>query len=197
MKNSILILVFLACFFTSFGQEKDSISLLETDSTWGKEIFHFPLGFAREINYTGVEEAIFPKGWGTVGGDEFWSYVFVWSIDIDTNLTTKDLEKHLKLYFDGVTETKQHGNKENGIYETTALFLQKNKTQHIGKIKTFDRFRTKKVLILNASVEQHYCKSKQKMNVVFRFSPKEFGHATWKKLNDIKLKADVCDAADK
>ena len=63
MKNNILIYLLLLTPLSLFGQEDQSPSLLETDTTWSKEIFHLPINFAKDINYEGIEDARFPKGW--------------------------------------------------------------------------------------------------------------------------------------
>ena len=197
-KVFLVVLIFLFTTIISFAQEAGTPPLLETDTAvWGKEDFKFPLGFAREIEYTGIEEAYFPRGWKILDSDDFWSYAFVWKIDRDTLLTEKELERDITMYFDGLMDMNRNGSKEAGILNSTTLFIQKGKFSdvsfYLGKVKTFDRFSTQKPMILHVSVEQSHCEETGKMIIFFRFSPKEFEHRIWKKLNTLKLSADVCD----
>jgi len=142
------------------------VFLLETDSTWGKEIFEFPIRFAQEIKYKGYEEARFPKGWSNPDTITFWSYAFAWKIE-----------------------------KERGVYipNTVALFIDKDKSQMVGKIRTFDNFRNKRLFTLNVLVEKKYCERTNASLVLFKFSPKEFGHEVWEILDEVKFREGICN----
>ena len=59
MKKIItLILLLFFCLLNSFGQIKKEQNIIKLDSTWGKELFPFPIRFAKNINYTGVAEVL-------------------------------------------------------------------------------------------------------------------------------------------
>lgn len=186
MRNIIFILSLLILSIGSFGQEPEKLSLLETDTTWQKEIFEFPIIFASQIRYTGFEDARFPKGWSDSTSNNFWSYAFAWKIEDAVDLTAKDLERDLKIYFDGLM------GKEN----TMTLFLEKDagkqKTSYIGKVHTFDNFRKKQMMTLNVKVEKIFCEEQKKRIILFRFSPKEFDHKVWLKLNEARLPVNIC-----
>ena len=47
---------------------------------WRGETIPFPLGFAPELAYQGVEELRFPPGFLDPGASHFWSYAFVWIV---------------------------------------------------------------------------------------------------------------------
>jgi len=196
MKNTFL-LVFIFLSITSFAQEKHEGKLLDSDTTWGVEEFVFPLGFAREIELTGVEEAYFPKGWSKVEHDDFWSYAFVWKVDLTEMLTEQELETDIELYFDGLQDMNQNGSKEVGIVKSTAFFIKTGEANGVstyaGKVRTFDRFSTKKPMTLNVLVEQSLCEETKKAIILFKFSPKTFEHAIWKKLEGVKSSEHICD----
>jgi hypothetical protein len=79
-------------------------------------------------------------------------------------------------------------------YATVTKIKQKNTiTFFKGKVKIFDRFATNKMINLNVLIESHYCKEKRKTTLLFKFSPKEFKHQTWKMLKKVKLKSDLCE----
>ncbi len=170
------------------------LELLVTD--WGKEIFHFPLHFAPTIDYDGIEEVVFPKNWINPDSTNFWSYVFVWSLENQDEVTPKELEKTLKLYFDGLMEVVNK-NPEAKIKPTRARFhLNKNPSDSIfvsGSLTIFDAFATQQPLDLNARVYSKFCSGDGKRILLFRFSPKPFDHAVWELLRTVRLRETVCE----
>jgi hypothetical protein len=184
----------------SFGQEQEaeklSERLLETDSTWGKELFQFPISFAQEINFKGMEDARFPKGWAKIESPEFWSYAFAWEVDADQPITKTALASSLQLYFDGLLGIDILRKNDANIQKTKALFIEKEAkaadSRYVGKLEIFESRITKKPMTLNVTIEQHYCKSSQKAVILFKFSPKDFDHNTWEKLSQVSLRKDLC-----
>lgn len=179
-------LLFLSFFMNA--QETEHKKLLET--TWGAELFTFPINFARGIPLDGYEEAIFPKGWATEESPEFWSYIFAWNVTAEVPLTSSNFEAYLEMYFDGLMDI---ANIKNGdtILPTNALFIKseevENKSQYTGKIRLYEGRYTKKMMILNVLATQYFCETEKKTVVVFRFSPAEFEKPIWNTMNSIKL----------
>ena len=175
---------------------KKDFNLLEADSAWGQEIFYFPISFAPDLNYKGFEDARFPKGWGNTESDEFWSYTFAWSIDLNTTLTEKDLQNDLQIYFDGLSNVV---NKDKGkeLPKTIAQLHKKpstnNQTQYKGTVDIYDAFKTKKPLKLNVVIEKYDCLEDNKTIIHFKFSPKDFENDVWNKLNGLRLRGNLCD----
>lgn len=187
MKNNIFVIVLLLLSLKLFGQEKSEFNLLETDSTWNQEVFHFPIPFAPEIKLEGFEDARFPKYWAKKDSADFWSYVFVWSINNSVEITSNFLESNIEKYFNGLM------NYQN----SAALFVKKNSSsknnKYVGKVKTFDALVTKTNMTLNVTAEHFYCKQSKKTYIFFKFSPQEFGVTIWDKLENVKFRADFCD----
>lgn len=176
--------------------DRDKLFLLKTEKTWGKEIFTFPLNFAGEIPYAGIEEAHFPKGWRDIDSPEFWSYAFAWKVDLRSTLTKKELETNLQRYFDGLMNVVNK-NQDLVLPKSIAKVEQeevKGASQFIGTIDVFDAFVTNKAMTLNLVVQQEYCEEEQQSILVFKFSPKGFQHDIWQTLEEIKLRDDFCDA---
>ena len=185
MKNISTIILFFFCSTFLLGQEKDHLFFLETDTTWRQEQFIFPIQHARDIDYKGVEDARFPVGWEDQDSPNFWSYVFAWDIEHDGEITPTELETDLQKYFSGLMrgkETNVQISKKNTI---------DNKTHYIGAVKTIDNFFTKEPMTLHVQADQIYCEEKKKSILLFKFSPKEFGHKVWKKLEEPKLPAEM------
>ena len=196
MKKYRLLTLLLFQTILIFGQEKQEVNLLTSATSWGKEIIQMPLHFAPEIPYKGVEELRFSPDWSKQESDGYWTYAFVWDVDLNKKLTATDLEKDLQYYFDGLMDGV---NKDKGkiLPKTIALFLKKENTtgasEFVGKLQIYNSFHTKDVMILYCTVEQYYCKEKQKSMVLFRFSPKEFTHPIWQKLETVQLREKPCE----
>ncbi len=175
---------------------KEDLYLLKTDKSWSKEVFIFPLNFAKDLDYEGTEEAHFPKGWRNPASPEFWSYVFVWNVKRSTELTAAELESNLQMYFDGLTNVV---NKNKDLVPPKAMADMHKKeainevSKFVGTIKIFDAFVTQKNMTLQVVVEKKYCEQKKKSIIFCRFSPKEFGHEIWRTLDEIKLRGNSCE----
>ncbi len=193
MKIIIITFLYITCFSISLVAQneskaaQDTLDLLVTDSIWGKEIFTFPIRFAQDINYKGIEEAQFPEGWSKKESPNFWSYVFVWDIEGDKVNSVKKLEADLKTYFDGLM------NSSNTITQFSRKESFSNISSYVGKVSFFDNLRTKEIISLNVHVEKQYCKKTDKSIIVFRFSPKEFNHKVWNTLEKVILRANACE----
>lgn len=179
------ILFYLIAFSVNLCAQAE-LDLLATDSTWKKEEFLFPLSFAPEIPFEGIEEARFPKKWADTTNAECWSYVFAWDIKRPSVLTERELEDNLQLYFDGLM----------GWQHTNALLLKTldlgETSNYSGKIKTFDAFFSKRTMTLNVSISVRHCNLRERSVVVFRLSPQIFEHEIWQKLNAVTLRAPDC-----
>ena len=197
MKSIILIISLLLHSIVMFGQEEQYLEVLQTDSTWTKEIIKFPLGFARDIKFEGFEDLRFPSGWSKQDNPNFWSYVWAWSINDVEGLTAHELENNIQLYFDGLMGINLKSNNEGNIQSTNAIFIKKETSdgisQYIGKVKTFDTRFTRKPMTLNVLVEQYYCEQKVRSIILFRFSPQAFGNDVWHTLSMVKRRANSCE----
>ncbi len=170
------------------------LELLITD--WGKEFFHFPLHFAEEIPYRGVEEVVFPRNWIKPDSVDYWSYVFVWALDNKQAVTAKELETNLKLYFDGLIGGLSRVDTTK-LIESTIQFQRsidpKDSVTFTGELNIFDGFATQKPLTLNARIYSSYCKERNQLILLFRFSPLAFDQPIWDKLRTVKVRSNVCE----
>jgi hypothetical protein len=194
--NKIIVISILFSFsIHSFGQKKEEINLIQADSTWGKEIIQIPFWFAPEINYIGHEDIRFAKGWEKIDSSGFWTYVFAWDMNLKTKPTTKFFEDNLKLYFDGLMKVVNEDSLLI-IPKTKAIFIEKEHKKGIttftGTVETYDAFTTKKMILLNVTIECYYCKKTKTFIPLFRFSPKDFNHEAWEMLNQVTLRPTIC-----
>lgn len=165
--------------------------LINIDSTWGKEIFYFPLHFAKDIRLKGFEEAVFPKGWNDTESPNFWTYAFAWHTHLSTELTSVQLENYLKKYYDGLM---QDVNKDKDlVLPKTIVEIHKNKDSTFkGTLIIYDAFVSKKTLNLNIHVSQKHCKEKNKSVVFFKISPKALDSKIWDNLENLNLLENIC-----
>ncbi|WP_435678475.1 hypothetical protein [Patiriisocius sp.] len=191
----ILIMLTIASLIVN-AQESKVENILLTPQDWGHEHFTFPIGFAREIPLEGIEEAVFPKGWGNVDSPEFWSYAFVWEVDANTPLTSFQFEEYLQIYFDGLMNIRDLKNGAD-ILPTNALFIETSKIKNItnfrGKIRMYEGRYTKKMTNLNVLATQQFCEQEQKSSIIFRFSPTNFTVEIWRTLNNVTYKNNGCE----
>lgn len=193
MKNTIIILtsLLLFTFLDAVGQNKE-FNLIALDSTWGQEVLRFP---ARNMDYVGVGEVRFPpnRGWIQPKHPNFWSYTYAWSIQVNRKIKAKELTLNLVKYFNSLNriEMDDTSNPKKTKARVTKVKKKKSVTFFEGKVTIYDRFATKKMLILNVKIESHFCKKSQKTVLLFKFSPKDFKHKTWQMLNKIELKKEV------
>ncbi|PTX60532.1 hypothetical protein C8N46_106178 [Kordia periserrulae] len=195
MKNNILF-IFLWIALCAFAQAQQPNLLQIPDDSWQEEKIHMPLHFAPQIPYAGEEELRFSKDWSKQGTNGFWSYVFVWDIDLKALLTSQQLEIDMQYYFDGLMGVVNK-DKDKKLPKTIALFLEKeakeNYVSFVGKLQIYNSFHTKDVMVLNCTVQQFYCPKKQKSLVLFRFSPKEWNHPIWNELQTVTLTEKPCN----
>ena len=198
MKYFILTTALFLANLLAFAQEdtKEKMYLMQTDDeVWGKEIFQLPTGFAREMTLKGFEDASFPPEWSNPESPQMWSYIFAWSVASDSLITMQELEANLDLYFDGLMGAKKDS-MIDGKLPSTSLLVQTSSTEKAntftGKVRTFDRFRSNKMMTLNLLVEQSLCESSERVMIVFRFSPKALDHKIWEFLKTVPLRGDAC-----
>lgn len=188
-KLTITITVLILFSLSLIAQEQEYPILLDTDSTWTREVFPFPLGFAQDIVYKGYEEAHFPVGWSNQESPNFWSYAFAWYIDAESIPSKEELEANLQLYFTGLMNAV---NKEKDrILPKTSVELGlvegTGNPRFIGKVDTFDVFATKAPITLHVDIETYYCKEENSAIIFFRFSPKDYMQEVWLLLRALKL----------
>ena len=194
MKNKYIALItlLLLCSITTFGQ-KNEFNLIKLDSTWGQEALRFP---ARNMNYIGVGEVRFPpKGWIKPEHAFFWSYTYAWSINVNRKISEEELELDLVKYFNSLNKVDMDTTADKRFSSSKVTKTKRNKSTTFfkGYVKIFDRFATNQMITLNVLIESHYCKKNKRTLILFKFSPKDFNHETWKMLEKIKLRSKKCE----
>ena len=175
----------------SFSQIHKEPYLLVSDSLWTKEIFQFPIHFAKDIDYMGFEDARFPPHWAKQNHAQHWSYVFAWGINAPKSPSKRELQEKLTSYFDGLMNLV---NKDKSITvpKTRVELTSTQDFAYNDKVTFYDSFHSKTVRILNLLRDIHACAQQEKHFVVFRFSPKAFDAIIWNDLKAVQLRDDCC-----
>ncbi|RZN83534.1 MAG: tetratricopeptide repeat protein [Winogradskyella sp.] len=159
--------------------------LIDTPKGWRKEIIYFPLPFAKSLPYKGVEEIKFAKAWSDTTSEDFWTYTFVWHIENNQSFDEIKLQNDLEKYFNGIMYINEKDVSKSG--NSLALIVSKRKDNYIGKIKVYDAFFSKENIVLNVTIDIKQDANDETKYVLFKFSKKDFGHAIWEELKNIKI----------
>ncbi|WP_160114512.1 hypothetical protein [Aquimarina sp. AU474] len=193
MKISQIITIIGVCICVVNCKTVKTDNLLEAPDSWRQEVLEFPLLFARSLPYKGEEHIRFAEGWGDINSESYFSYVFLWSLDENPDLTITKIESDMNIYFTGLMKmgliTKFRFFKK--LPKTVASFKEEDKSFE-GIIEVYEAFFKKEMIILNTKISISYCNKQGKHFVYFRLSPKKFQDPIWDELHKVKVKFD-CD----
>ena len=158
---------------------------------WQKETIPFPLDFAKELPYSGVEELRFAPGMFKPAEDGYWSYAFLWWLDGRPKLGAAEIQSALKRYFAGLCTAV---GTEKGYAIDPARFAASihavpgkvTKAGHevhafAGTVDSYDAFATGQPIVLNVEVWVWDCGGKRAALVLA--SPKTGNAPIWKSLH--------------
>ncbi|WP_062058093.1 hypothetical protein [Aquimarina longa] len=185
-------LIIIILLFSQCKDQNKVENLLYIPNHWGNKISKFPLKFAPSLQYSGNEYICYTPEWKKEASSDYFSYVFLWDLNQDPQLSATKLESELEIYFDGVINTMSQNNKTSlkEISKSKAFFEKVNDSVYIGKILTYDLLATKKQIHLNSIVEYRQCKETNRHLVLFNISPKSPEHQIWKKLKKVRVTLD-------
>ncbi len=161
---------------------------------WRKETIPFPLDFAKDLPYSGVEEIRFAPGMFTPGERGYWSYAFVWWLNGHPRLGATDLQNALERYFAGLSTSvaKEKGfaiDPQRFVVSIQPLPGSPEKLGHpahrfTGTVDSYDAFTTGKPIVLNLEVWVWDCKDSGKRAAMVLASPADTGDPVWNSLRD-------------
>jgi hypothetical protein len=154
---------------------------------WRTETIPFPLEFAPDLPYTGLEELRFAPGMFDAESAELWSYAFVWWIGWDEPVDLGSLERHLVDYFRGLAKAVGEAREVEVPAEAgfEASVGDDGEGGFRGHAETFDAFVTRHQIRLNLSGRVVDCQEQERRAVLFALSPQAPGHEIWKQLDTI------------
>lgn len=196
--NSIILLLFFAIALNAFQKEHSAIEI-KAPSDWRPETINFPLDFAPQIAYKGVEELRFAPGMFKPATNTYFTYLFVWDLQGKQPIDSEILSQALTSYFKGlckeVGEARQIKMDLDKVAaevtpgENSAInsAINKEKYQKIfrAKVTAFDPFNKGEALKLNIEIVLLNT-DKDKTVLFYCVSPKSFDDEIWKQLYEIR-----------
>jgi hypothetical protein len=191
----ILTLVCLVVGTPGVAQESIHIPfLLPIPDGWRTETIPFPLEFAPELAYEGLEELRFAPGMFIEDSDDFWSYAFVWWVPGDTEFDSGRVAKDLEAYFRGLTDSVAEAREFDPgqpEFEVRLAPVESNTAEPVqweGTIRTFDAFTTRKLVRLRVRVVVFHCHDQDHLAALFQLSPQPSTHKIWDVMDDMRRK---------
>lgn len=165
---------------------------------WKGEQIPLPPSFAKEMQFKGIEEARFSPGMFQEKSNTFFSYFFVFKIDPGSELTQKNIERELLMYYQGLSRTifnsrkKEIDTSQFTCTLTKAIPLDSQKiypqelTEYSATVKWTEPFVTQKPQILNLIIQAWTDKTKRHGYLFVCVSPQDFKANIWQSMRDIR-----------
>jgi hypothetical protein len=192
MIRTLLLLLMLAAPVSAAAEEADLPFFLPTPEGWKTETIPFPLNFAPELDYEGLEELRFAPGMFDSTAADFWTYTFVWWVEADGFPTKEQLEKELVAYWDGLARVVAPGKGFDMGDHQSVVKLQPfpNKIEgeagYYGKARIFEAFATGQPLELSLSIWFDQCEEQEARVIHFEVSPQPKSHEVWETMKSIR-----------
>lgn len=159
---------------------------------WGQETIPFPLSFAPQLTYRGVEELRFAPGWSKPSEPGYWSYVMVWWLDEKPALDAATLEVALTTYFLGLSEAVGGDKYRFEASQFRAKLVADGAAGWSGQIFSMDAFATGLPITLNVVIEGRECVKAKRHAVTLLLSPRAKTEPIWRDLESA-AQALVCE----
>src|SRR5579862_338092 len=164
---------------------------LPSPAGWGIERFSFPIDFAKQIPYKGIEDVRFTPGWGDNTNAEYWSYCFLWWINADAKIDAASLQEDLKAYYAGLIARNIGPRKipKEKLFPATVtikktMTLAGDDETFTGSINMLD-YMKQQPMVLQAIIHKRLCNPQNHIALFFEISPQSATHAVWQKMNTI------------
>ena len=197
LRNSLLALVTLitiSCNSNNKTPKKVSDHNFPIPKGWQSESIKFPIDFAPQIPYTGIEELRFAPGWEFTSNEEHWCYSFLWWLSGNPKIDQDILKENLTGYYNGLVARNIRKRAIPASKVIPVVAALKKIEPATGDIETYSGTITiTDYLDIMFNPVTLYC-FVHKINcsghtaLIFEISPKPFEHQIWHQLN--KLIAD-------
>ena len=166
------------------------------DTEWRGERIALPPGFAPDMKWVGEEDIRFAPGMFTAEADDFFTYVLVFVLDKEADVTEKDVEAELLTYYRGLASLVMKGKKKEVDTEPFTVELSKadaatsapektaDVTQYNGTLDWIEPFATQEKQQLH--IEAQVWKHGDRPALFLCVSPKNREDDIWKKLREIR-----------
>jgi hypothetical protein len=160
---------------------------------WRTETIPFPLDFAPDLPYRGLEEIRFAPDFFDPGTPGYFSYAFVWWLEGRPDLGRKSLERDLARYFAGLCDAvggRFFTFDPDRFKATLSAGTERAPGErfYLGAIATYDPFQkgNGREIALNVEIVTRDCPTADRRVVLVKASPKPRSDVIWKDLADIE-----------
>ncbi|CAN5753703.1 hypothetical protein BH10BAC2_BH10BAC2_07290 [soil metagenome] len=149
---------------------------------WTTERILFPIDFAPQIQYTGVEDLRFANGWGDISSEEHWSYAFLWWLDGKPVITDTALQENLTNYYSGLVKRNITSRSIPAFKVVSTVAKINTATTATGDIATFTgtidmlNYIAQTPMTLNCIIHIKDCGREDKTAIFFEVSPQKATH---------------------
>jgi hypothetical protein len=188
MKHLALLLIF-ACVTSVFAQRaQPAPTMLLGPADWRFERLPIPPGFARDIPWTGYEEARFSPGMFDTKSATYFTYVLSICIDGTQEIGAKGLKDFFDKYFKGLSTMVGRG---KGMKPDPAVFnavvTPGDKVRLFSaKVPYIDTFTDGRQITLNLKIDVRPKPETKKTQLILLISPQAPDAEIWKQLDEIR-----------
>ncbi len=152
---------------------------------WKHETIPFPLDFAPELPFRGVEELRFAPGFFQPASATYWSYDFAWWLEDVPALDARVLSDALGTYFRGLAQAVG-GTKYAFDPARFRAELQREHDEQgeflAGDVASYDPFVTGAPIVLHVEVRARHAPGSTRGALLFLVTPRPAGDPVWAEL---------------
>lgn len=164
-------------------------TMLKGPDDWRFERLPIPPGFARDITWTGYEEARFAPGMFDTASETYFTYALAVNVEGTPAIQAAELKEFFEKYFRGLSTMV---GRRKGLTPDAAQFQAEvaprgdAKDKFTAKVTTFDTFNDGRKVVLNLEIDVQPQSESKKTLVVLLISPQAMEAPMWKQLRDIR-----------
>jgi hypothetical protein len=186
---ALLVVLACACVTSAHAQRaQPAPTMLLGPADWRFERLPIPPGFARDIPWTGYEEARFSPGMFDTKSATHFTYALSICIDGTPEIGAKELKDFFDKYFKGLSTMVGRG---KGMKPDPAVF---NAVVTPGdkaglfsaKMPYVDTFTDGRQLTLNLEIDVRPQPATKKTQIILLISPQSIDAETWKQLREVR-----------
>jgi hypothetical protein len=152
---------------------------------WAQETIPFPIDFAPQLRYRGLEELRFAPGFSNPDASTFWSYCFVWWLEEPHSFDSNSISAALCDYFRGLALAV---GKDKFSFDPAHFRAELAAKSHgdgdvlVGQVHSYDPFVTGQPIVLNVEASLRSCPRSGHSAITFLLSPKSTDDPVWSEL---------------
>lgn len=149
MNSLFLKLCFILCFVIKVYSQEEA-DILHYPKDWRLEKIKFPIDFAKDIKWHGIEELRFSPGMFDNTSENYFTYYFAVKVENKETLTSEEIRIFLNKYYRGLCKAVNGENKFSIDYKNIeATIIKTNKSPIFkGTVNFFDSFTNGKEIYL-------------------------------------------------